>query len=152
MSKIICKILLFVYMLTLAGCLWDTEKKISGAEGDIFPSVINEEWKDNSMDAYSAAFVIPLHISEPEGAIYGGAEQYVMGKNMTMAFKKHLFQEVDDCWDEIKLFTESGDEKSIRLDFWKDRLNQAWVIGSFFNSNHCMMMDMENDENWEVLY
>lgn len=154
MSKTIWTVLLLVFLLTLAGCLWGSksEKRIDGGEGEIFPSEVNGEWRDNSMDAYSAAFVTPLSFTEPEGAIFGGAEQYVMGKSTAMVFKKHLFQEVDDCWDEIKVFTDRGDEKSVRLDFWKDRLNQAWAVGSFFDSDHCIMMDVEKNENGGILY
>ena len=61
MSKTIWTVLLLVFLLTLAGCLWGSksEKRIDGGEGEIFPSEVNGEWRDNSMDAYSAAFVTP---------------------------------------------------------------------------------------------
>lgn len=125
---------------------------MSTEEGAIFPSFVDEKWQDNSMDSYSAEFIRALNYTEQKDAIYGGAEQYILGKDIAVVFKKHLFQEVDRRWDEIKIFTEKGDENSLRLNFWADRSNQAWVIGSFWDSKHYMMMDMEKDENKDILY
>ena len=112
----------------------------------------NEEWQDNSMDAYSASFIFPVYYTVEENALQGGAEQYVLGKGRAIAFKKHLFSEVDNCWDEINVISDEGEAKSFRLAFWKDYRNQAWAIGKSFNDDGYWFMNVETDETHARLY
>ena len=155
MSKRFLSILLLALTILLAGCAGRgkvDEISTASGEGEIIPSLVGEDWQDNSLDPYSADFIRPLKYAEPEGALHGGAEQFFLGKDRAFAFKKHLFEETGNSWDELKALTEKGSEQSFRLNFWADRTNQAWVVGSFFNNNHCMMMDVEADEEENIRY
>ncbi len=155
MSKRFLSILLLALTILLAGCAGRgkvDEISTASGEGEIIPSLVGEDWQDNSLDPYSADFIRPLKYAEPEGALHGGAEQFFLGKDRAFAFKKHLFEETGNSWDELKALTEKGSEQSFRLNFWADRTNQAWVVGSFFGNNHCMMMDVEADEEENIRY
>ena len=148
-------LLLLMLMLLLSGCAGSgkpDEMSAPTGEGEIVPSLVSGEWRDNSMDPYSAVFNRPLKYTEQEGALQGGAEQYILGKDRAQVFKKHLYEEADKRWDELRISTEKGEENSLRLNFGTDRSNQAWVVGSYFDSNHCMMMDVETDEKEGILY
>lgn len=142
-------------VMVLGGCK-RTDQAIGDnteySEENLFLSPEADEWRDNSLDMYSANILKPLQYTELEGAVYGGAEQYILGKGNAAVFKKHLFQEADNCWDELKVVSDEGNEVSYRLNFWEDKMNQAWAIGSIFDSSHYLMLDIEMDENNNVLY
>lgn len=155
MTKKLRSLLILMLAIILTSCAnagKPDEIRMSAEEGEIFPALVDEKWQDNSMDLYSAEFIRSLDYTQQEDAMNGGAEQYILGKDIAVVFKKHLFQEVDRRWDEVKTFTEEGDENSFKLNFWAERLNQAWVIGSFWDSKHYMMMDVEKDENKDIRY
>jgi len=127
------------------------ESKPSGGESsdpkgeDLFLSLEDIPWRDNSMDAYSAVINVPLRHTEPEGAMVGGAGAYILGSNGVSVFKKHLFEQVDDCWDEVKAVSDQGGETSFRLDFWEGKINQAEAVGGIAGSDRYMMMTVEAD-------
>lgn len=127
------------------------ENGFSGGE-DLFLSLEDLPWRDNSLDAYSAVVNMPLRDSEPEGAVYGGAFAYILGYTRASVFKKHLFEKAEDCWDEIKSVTAQDVETSFRLAFWEGQLNQAWAVGGIAGSDHYMMMTVEWDEEQGFLY
>ena len=53
--------------------------------------------RDNSLDAYSAAANAPLLLESPADAISGGGERAFLGASRAYRFKKHLFENVDEC-------------------------------------------------------
>ena len=146
-------ILLLVF--AISGC-GKSDQPIEGSseqeEGTTFLPLDDEDWKDNSLDEYSAVFVKTLRYTEQEDAVTGGGQQYILCQDNATVFKKHLFQDAAQCWDEIKIVPEQGDEVSHHLSFWNDRLNQAWAIGSIFNSSNYLMMNVERNEKGELIY
>lgn len=118
-------------------------------EGMFFENMLLEEepWRDNSLDAYSAAGSFPL---EPqEVGMTGGGIGYALGNSRGAVFKKHLFTSLEENWDELKIVTEQGEESSVRLAFREDTHNQAMGMGSIAGSDHFMMWDLGAAENGE---
>ena len=149
--------ILFTAIMLIGGCNQGRngkpEENDTQSKEEISFLVANDEsWHDNSLDKYSAVINLPLRYSELRDAVYGGAEQYVLGNGTATVFKKHLFQTVDDCWDELRTVNDKGEEVSYRLNFWKGELNQAWALGSFYDGNHYLMMNVEYDDDEKLLY
>lgn len=128
------------------------EEQIASAE-EIFSAelLLEEEWRDNTQDEYSAAIHAPLVPERPEGEL-GGGLKYALGSSCGAVFKKHLFDPVENCWDELKTVSDQGEEISVRLAFREDTHNQAWGMGSIVGSDHFMMLDMDSSgaegEGW----
>lgn len=96
--------------------------------------------KDNSLDIYSAVINIPLQVEQPEGAIRGGGSEIFLGNSRAFYFKKHLFEEVENCWDEIAFVTMEGEKGSISF----DRQSQLWGIGPVLGTDHYIAYDFES--------
>lgn len=122
------------------------EAQIASAE-QLFSEMLLEEadWKDNTLDDYTAIIHTPLMPEQPEGEI-GGGFQYALGNTGGAIFKKHLVTPVEDCWDGLTIVTDQGDERSMRLSFQEGIRNQAWGMGSIIGSDHFMMMDFYTPE------
>lgn len=164
----IIEILILLCALLFAGCGKGTEERgdlsskmtegtqnpavSADAGADLFLSLEDLPWRDNSLDAYSAAVSMPLRYTEPKGALGGGAQAYILGNSSGSVFKKHLFEEAADCWDEIKAVTDQEVETSFRLAFWEGTINQVWAAGSIAGSDHYMMMMQAADADRERLY
>ncbi|MCI9071208.1 MAG: carbohydrate ABC transporter substrate-binding protein [Lachnospiraceae bacterium] len=164
--------LLLLWMLATAflhGCGGENHtgegQEVSGANGEFtseepsasgedlfFQELLLEEetWRDNSLDAYSATASFPL--KPQEVGIVGGAREYALGSTCGAVFKKHLFESLEECWDELKTVTDQGGENSVRLAFRDDTHNQAWGIGSIMGSDHFMMWDFVVAEDAEKTY
>lgn len=129
------------------------EEQIASAE-EVFSSEIlsEEESGDNTLDEYTAAMHASLVPERPEGEL-GGGQRYALGSSCGAVFKKHLFNPVENCWDELKIVSDQGEENSIRLAFREDSHNQAWGMGSIVGSEHFMMLDMDSSgdegEGWK---
>ena len=144
-NKIMLSIFVFSIIVLLCGCSSNSssgEKELEKEEEKVFSSLDGNVWQDNSLDVYSATFLQPIKFTEQENAIFGGAEQYVLGKEKAIVFKKHLFQDVNSCWDELKFYDQEKKEESHRLEFEKNQLNQAWVVGSVYDSDHCILLNV----------
>lgn len=118
--------------------------------------------RDNSLDAYTATVNIPLQVEEPEGAIAGGASNIFLGSSRAYYFKKHLLENVEQCWDEL-VFSTAGNEKGSEH---FDRENQLWNVGPVCGTDHYIASSyalkegsegdyryflVEKDENHETL-
>lgn len=168
MKKIISYVLLtIILVLQLSGCNAD-EKEASGIpnmegtqgadrqnseegpadqEGVLDASaILNTRGQDNSLDAYSAAVNIPLRVENPAKAIAGGGEKKFLGSYRAYYFTKHLFENVDECWDELSFVTAEGKVGSESF----DRENQLWYVGPVAGTDHYVTFDavaQEGDEN-----
>lgn len=138
-----------------------TSAKGGSAEGetsdpageDLFLSLADLPWQDNSLDAYSAVLNIPLRYTEQDTIRESGVEMYVLGNTRASVFKKQIFPKPEDCWDEIKAVTDQGMETSFRLAFREGKINQAWAAGSVAGSDHYIMMaGVETNADGEFVY
>lgn len=146
---------ILVICLLLAGCTRNENaggEKTDLGEGDLSFFSEDFQWRDNSLDLYSSVFAVPLKCTETGEELVGGGMQHLLGEEEAIVFKKHLFQDVEQCWDEIKVFQANGTEQSYRLQFREENLNQAWAVGTVFGTGHLIMMDLEWDENKEIRY
>ena len=162
-KKQLCCILVLALIFQFGGCGEPNQETVENSDTvesestepageDLFFSLTDMPWQDNSLDVYSAVLNMPLRYTVPEGAVEGGASAYILGSTGASVFKKHLFPEATDCWDEIKTVTDQSVETSSRLAFWEGQTNQAWAAGSIAGSDHYMMMDIEMDDGQGLLY
>lgn len=117
--------------------------------------------KDNSLDAYSAVVNVPLRVEQPAAALEGGGSALFLGKSRAFSFKKHLFDNWEECWDELAFVTAEGEKGTARFDIE----NQMWGVGPVFGTDHYVVFNwvsqedgdsyryylVERDENNEVL-
>lgn len=99
----------------------------------------NPTGKDNSQDVYSMAINTPLQVEHPANAINGGGEKILLGKSRAYHFKKHLFENVEECWDELSFVTAEGETGSESFDL----KNQLWDIGLAAGTDHYVTFDIE---------
>lgn len=163
-KKILCCILALALFFQFSGCGELNQETVENnntvkpestnlAGEDLFLSLADMPWQDNSLDVYSAVLNMPLRYTEPEGAVEGGTCTYILGSTGASVFKKHLFYpEVTDSWDEIKTVTDQSVETSFRLAFREGQVNQAWVAGGIAGSDHYMMLEVESDDDQGLLY
>ena len=116
----------------------------------------NLNWRDNSLDAYSAKFDQSIKISEDGSDDYFlGGSSVAFGENRLMYLQKHLnTKEIDKCWDELIIVTDQGEVRNERLQFpfTPDSHNQAWVIGDVYGSNHIICINVELSVANELMY
>ena len=163
MKKRICSILLaFLLLSQLPGCGAETDSPQNGSEPGISEASSSEETgefenvseildamaiqslagKDNSLDAYSLTVNLPLRVERPEGAIAGGGSEIFLGDTRAYYFQKHLFENVEECWDELAYVTvqrESGQKVF-------ERKNQVWNVGAVFGTDHWLRLEYEKRE------
>lgn len=167
-KKLLCCIIVSTLIFQFCGCgqpnpetiensdtveAVDTDSVSSNPAGeDLFLSLTDMPWQDNSLDVYSAVLNMPLRYTVPKGAMPGGASSYILGSTRASVFKKHLLPEAADSWDEMKTVTDQSVETSFRLAFREGQVNQAWVAGSIAGSDHYMMMDVEWGDSQGLLY
>lgn len=162
-NKLLCCILVSALTFQFGGCgKWNPEtvensgaveaESTDSAGKDLFLSLTDMPWQDNSLDAYSAVLNMPLRYTELEDAIEGGISAYVLGSTRASVFKKHLFPTAADSWDEMKTVTDQGEENSFRLAFREGELNQTWAVGGIGGSDHYMMLEVERDDNEGLSY
>lgn len=119
-------------------------------------AVAENEWKDNSLDAYRARFNLLMNPAPlSEGYTYGGWN-LVLGKTKAYVLQKHLYAEdYRKAWDELIMADENGKSQSIRLSlpFTPDNNNQIMRMGQVWDSDHlvCVNLETEGNENrWRV--
>lgn len=146
MKKIISYILLTaIIILCLSGCGTDEKEPSSasnteGAQGELDDlEALNPGGQDNSLDAYSAAVNTPLQVENPVNAIEGGGKRIFLGASRAYYFKKHLCENVDECWDELSFVTAEGQMGSERFDLE----NQLWDVGPVAGTDHYVTFDYE---------
>ena len=141
MKKIISYVLLTtILILQLGGCgTADSQEGPADAGGLLDASAVSKlDGRDNSLDAYSSVVNIPLQTEDPPNAIAGGVERCFLGASRAYQFKKHLFENADECWDELSFVAaeEAGSERF-------DRENQVWDVGPVAGTDHYVSFDYE---------
>lgn len=146
MKKIISNILLTtILVLPLSGCgTADRQEEPADSGGALDTAAVLElGGQDNSLDAYSASVNTPLQMEHPADAIDGGGERIFLGASRAYWFKKHLFEDVDECWDELSFVTADGRTGSERF----DREDQVWDVGPVAGTDHYVIFDYESPES-----
>ncbi len=156
MKKTISYILLTViFVLALGGCgTKETQNydRTDGTEGTGNPQGAGDDKnpgrQDNSLDAYSAVVRRPLQVEAPANALAGGGSRIFLGDTGAYYFKKHLFENVEECWDELSCVTVEGQKVSQRF----DRENQVWDVGPVAGLDHYVTFEAETLEGEEYRY
>lgn len=92
-------------------------------------------WKDNSLDKYSATNNHELKRSYPEDGLMGGGTASFVSNTGAYHFKKHLFEEYEECWDEIVYVDQEGNSVSNHIDIGE----QVWAVGAIAGSDDCLV-------------
>ena len=151
-------------MLLLSGC-----KGGNSSEGELsqvppssdeyfidYSYLGQEEWRDNSMDAYSARFISDI---TPEAAAAGytyGGHNAVMGKSKVYVLQKHLYlEDYRKAWDELIVADGDGNvtHQRLSLPFTPENNNQIVRMGQVWGSDHLICLNVETDEDgdyWRV--
>lgn len=150
---------LCIILFLLSGCRGKQQGMDSGSapenpiasESLSFLTFDDLPWRDNSLDAYSAQLLKSVRFSDQNSELGRGVTEYFLGKDCAMVFCKHFSEKGN--WDELKIVTDQGEETSHRLNFWKDLWNQAWMVGTMYDSSHYLMMTiLESKEEQRLLY
>ena len=105
-------------------------------------AVLDLEGKDNSLNAYSAVVNTPLQTENPAGSIQGGNRLF-LGASRGYYFMKHLYEKVDECWDELSYVTAEGEMGSYSFDLE----HQLWDVGQVAGTNHYVAFAYEVQED-----
>lgn len=111
-------------------------------------------WKDNSLDAYSAQFICVLEPTESEDCFNGGGS-LVMGTHRITKMQKHLgLEDPLKSWDELLFVTDQQESGNVRLafPFTPDSINQAWTMGAVYGSDHYICVNIEASPQDGTLY
>ena len=147
MKKIISYTLLMILLiLQLSGC-GEEDSQEEPANPDA-AAVQNSGGQDNSLDAYSAAVHIPLRVEKPVNALEGGGKRIFLGASRAWYFKKHLFENADECWDELSFVTAQGEEGSESFD-WE---HQLWDAGPAAGTDHYVVFDCETQGSGDARF
>jgi len=101
--------------------------------------------RDNSLDAYSAIVNTALGMGKPMNAMEGGGQRIFLGISRAWYFKKHIFENVEECWDELSFVTMEGETGSKSF----GRENQLWGAGPAAGTDHYVTLDYEAREREE---
>ena len=143
MRKLCLRITILAVLLCLCGCSRVSENEIDSSDQTEEMFIETDlVWKDNSLDAYSAAKeTIAISETKDEKALNGGATMAAMSNEGVAVLKKHLYEKADDSWDEITYLNRSGELNRVRIA--EGVKKQAWGIGSVANSNHYVLFMTE---------
>ncbi|MCR5459765.1 MAG: ABC transporter substrate-binding protein [Acetatifactor sp.] len=162
--KSIFLVVILVIILCLPSCMphetsAEEGNQSSSADGiDNVYELKDLEWQDNSLDAYYAKFNQLLRVTkdDPDEFFLGGS-CIVFGNNRTSFFQKHLgAKDPQKSWDELVIATDQQEVSNvkIRFPFTPDNINQAWVMGDVYGSNHyiCLNFEGTNDNKLYHLF
>lgn len=154
-----------IFVLQLCGCGTDEDglesapdteevQSTGASEGQKDPgesdagSIWSLVGKDNSLDAYSWVVNALLQVEEPAEAIGGGGKKLFLGNSRAYYFKKHLFKDVELCWDELSVLNAAGERDAASF----NRENQLWGIGPVCGTDHYITLDYTVQESAEDTY
>ena len=100
---------------------------------------------DNSLDAYSRTVDIPLQTEAPADALEGGSSGFFLANSRAYYFKKHLFADWKENWDEISFVTAQKDAGSASFDIE----HQLWAVGPAAGTDHCLALSSGTQEGAE---
>lgn len=104
----------FVIIMFIFGSACGTEVEDSSSSVDV-SAIENLENLDNSLDPYSCILDELVEVNESEGSIDGGNEALFLGKDRAFRYKSHLFENYDECYDEISIVDSYGGKSNVCL-------------------------------------
>ena len=127
----------------------ETSVEIDGSGEDLYLSLADLPWQDNSLDAYSAVFNVPLRYTDEQEPFI----TYVLGNTRASGYDWHISDGNGDRWDDIQVVTDQGGKNSFRFDLGKEEFGLIQRIGGITGSDHYMIMgQIETDEDGGLLY
>ena len=150
-NKISYIFLTTLLVLSLSGCGSDETGPLSdlnteATQDSLDPAAVQKlDRQENSLDAYSSIVNMPLQVENPSNAVSGGGESVFLGASRAYRFKKHLFENADECWDELAFATADGEAGSKSF----DRENQLWYVEPVAGTDHYVTFDYEVQEGSE---
>ena len=122
-------------------------QELSAGEGGMLdPFAVRAlEGKDNSLDAYSVMARFSLQTENPENAQEGGLSASFLGASKAYCFKKHLFSNMDECWDELSSVSVEGERGMEKINV----MNQLWGVGTVAGTDHYVGLNIEAEEGSE---
>ena len=112
-------------LFILCGCGSKDNQQIAGVTSDYFVDM-SEIWEDNSLDLYSATSrPVQLIITDPDDAVAGGAYGWMLSRDSVAGFRKHLYSEAENSWDEVVYIDESRVAVNRKITEGIER--QAWA-------------------------
>lgn len=129
----------------------NSESSVEGnaSDEDLFLSLADLPWRDNSLDAYSAVLNVPLRYTDEQKP----SNTYILGSTGASVYKQHLSENEADIWDEIKTVTDQGKETSFRFASGEGEIEMIQRIGGVAGSDHFMIFDkLGTDDNGGYLY
>lgn len=119
------------------------------SDEDLFLSLADLPWRDNSLDVYSAVINVPLLYTDGQESFI----TYVLGNTRASGYDWHISDENGDRWDDIQAVTDQGVKNSFRFDFGKEEFGLIQRIGGVAGSDHYLIMgQIETDEDGGLLY
>ena len=115
---------------------------------DDIAGIVLEEAEDfykgnKSLDSAVAGF--SLHAENPVNAQEGGGSGSFLGASRAYCFKKHLFVNMDECWDELSYVSVEGERGTERIEL----VNQLWGVGTAVGTDHYVGLNIEAEEEAE---
>ena len=121
----------------------------NGSGEDLFLSLADLPWRDNSLDAYSAVINVPLRYTDEQEP----SNMYILGNSRASVYKHHFSEEAADSWEEIKAVSDQGVETSFRFASGEGEISTINRLGGVAGSDHYMILaGMEADANGGLLY
>ncbi len=149
--------ILLVFIMAFSGCAW---KKQGVEESDSsHPSNVAVRvngWRDNSLDAFSAAFNATATPSEPEEGFSYGGWNIVLSDTRAYVLQKHLcLEDYTKDWDEMITVNDRGEvtRERLRLPYTPENNNQIVRMGRVWGKDHLICVNAENGEqgtSWRV--
>ncbi len=116
---------------------------------DLFLSLADLPWRDNSLDAYSAVLNMPLRNTDEQESFI----TYVLGNTRASGYNWYISDENGDGWNDIRVVTDQGVKNSFRFDFGKEEFGLIQRIGGVAGSDHYMILgQIETDVDGGSLY
>ncbi len=156
-NRVRCLVTSLILAMTFCGC--GTQKQGGKESNPSLPSgdkVQAMEWRDNSLDAYSARFMASATPSEPEEGFSYGGWNVVLSDTKTYVLQKHLCTEdYARSWDELITVNDGGEvtREKLTLPYTPESNNQIGRMGRVFGSDHLLCVNAEEGEGgtrWRV--
>lgn len=156
-NRMRCLAMSLILVIAFCGCgMKKTEGKESNPSSPFGYKIATSDWKDNSLDAFSARFMASATPSESEEGFSYGGWNVVLSDTKTYVLQKHLCTEdYAKSWDEMITVDDRGEvtHEKLILSYTPESNDQIVIMGRVFGSDHLLCVNTENTEQgiqWRV--